>query len=57
MIVADNSRNSRFGEFNSRLGGGHSRFGFLRELVRKPLLWLDLFLAEGQFPRRNDGNS
>jgi hypothetical protein len=51
--VADNSR---FGEFNSRLGGAHSRFGLLRVLVRKALLWLDLFLVEWQFPMRNDGN-
>jgi len=35
--------NSRFGEFNSRLGGANSRFALLREFASKALIRLTVF--------------
>src|SRR5215472_15912173 len=47
------SRNSRFGEFNSRL----SRYGRLRELAGNGLIWLAVFAPESLRNERNRRNS
>jgi hypothetical protein len=51
--VTGNSRNSRFGGFNSRLGQKNSRLTTLRELAHKRLIWLVFLTTEGQLRRRN----
>src|SRR5260370_30308399 len=49
--------NSRFDEFNSRLGGANSRFGPLREFVYNMLIYLTIFAARGPLHGENRQNS
>jgi len=42
--------NSRFGVFNSRIGGGeNSRFGRQRKSARNGLIWLTIFAMKAWF--------
>jgi hypothetical protein len=45
-VLADNSRNSRLGGFNSRLVPHEFRFRMLRELTSKCLIYLAFFCPE-----------
>jgi len=48
-VVGNNSRNSRFGGFNSRLSLANSRFGLLREFTRNTLICLAVFGTKQHF--------
>jgi hypothetical protein len=56
-IIGDNSRSSRFGEFNSRLGRANSRFGLPRELAGKGFIWLPFFSEKRRLRGQNRRNS
>jgi hypothetical protein len=56
-IVGDNSRSSRFAEFNSRLGRANSRFGLPREFAGKGLICLPFFSEKRQLRGQNRRNS
>lgn len=49
--------NSRFDEFNPRLGGANSRFGPLREFVYNILIHLTIFAARGRLHGETRQNS
>jgi hypothetical protein len=46
-ILGNNSRNSRLGEFNSRLGLPKFPIRVLREFARNRLIWLVIFQRKG----------
>jgi hypothetical protein len=48
-LAADNSRNSRFGEFHSRLGGLEFPFRAATGIGRNCLIWLAVFAAKRRF--------
>ena len=41
--------NSRFGVFNSRIGGENSRFGRQQKFARNGLIWLTIFATKAWF--------
>src|SRR6516165_122872 len=54
--IVGNSRNSRFGRFNSRFGRQKFPIGLLREFARKGLIWLAI-LGRKQYPGRTIGKN